>query len=75
MIDFVYLYIANTSKWQTFTLQTGGELHHARNKLLDYWLRHKNMHELASLRFLKLSLEYQNTKLGRRTYEHLFFLS
>ena len=31
------------------------------------------MHKLASLRFLKLNLEYQNINMGRRTYEHLSF--
>ena len=33
---------------------------------------HENIHNLASLRFLKLNLESQNIKMGRRTYEHLF---
>ena len=36
-------------------------------------IHHKNIHELASLRFLKLNLEYQNIKMGRRTYEHILF--
>ena len=36
------------------------------------WLKmkhHENIHKLRSLRFLKLNLEYQNIKLGGRTYE------
>ena len=36
---------------------------------------HENIHELASLRFVKLNLECQNIKMGRKTYEHLFFFS
>ena len=36
-------------------------------------MHHENMHKLASLRFLKLNLEYQNINMGRRTYEHLSF--
>ena len=36
-------------------------------------IHHETIHELASLRFLKLNLECQNIKMGRRTYEHLFF--
>ena len=35
-------------------------------------MHHENMHKLASLRFLKLNLEYQNINMGR-TYEHLSF--
>ena len=34
----------------------------------------ENIHVLASLRFLDLNLEWQNIKLGRKTYEDLFFL-
>ena len=34
----------------------------------------ENIHVLASLRFLHLNLEWQNIKLGRKTYEDLFFL-
>ena len=36
-------------------------------------IHHENIHELTSLRFLKLNLEYQNIKMGRRTYEDIFF--
>ena len=36
-------------------------------------INHKNMHELASLRFLKLNLECQNIKMGRRTNKRQFF--
>ena len=36
-------------------------------------IHHGKIHELASLRFLKLNLEWQNIKMGRKTYEHLFF--
>ena len=42
------------------------------NRLLVV-IHHKNLHELASLRFIKLNLECQNIKIGIRTYEHLFF--
>ena len=40
-------------------------------------IHHENIHELTSLRFLKLNLEYQNIKIGKRTHEHniFFFLS
>ena len=42
-------------------------------------IHHKKINELASLRFLKLNLEYQNIKMGRRTYfyknTYFFFLS
>ena len=38
-------------------------------------MHHKKIHELTFLRFLKLNLEYQNIKMGRRTYKHIFFLS
>ena len=34
---------------------------------------HQNIPKIASLRFLKLNLEYQNIKMGKKTYEHLFF--
>ena len=36
-------------------------------------IHHETIHELASLRFLKLNLECQNIKMGRKTYKHLFF--
>ena len=36
-------------------------------------IHHGNIHELASLRFLNLNLEWQNIKKGRKTYEDLFF--
>ena len=36
-------------------------------------IHHENKHELASLRFLKLNLEYQNMKMGRKTYERILF--
>ena len=36
-------------------------------------IHHRNIHELASLRFLNLNLEWQNIKKGRKTYEDLFF--
>ena len=36
-------------------------------------IHHENIHEFASLRFLTLKLKYQNIKMRRRTYEHLFF--
>ena len=36
-------------------------------------IRQKNIQELASLRFLKPNVEYENTKMGRRTYEQVFF--
>ena len=42
------------------------------NRLLVV-IHHENIDELASLRFLKLNLECQNIKMGRKTYEHLFF--
>ena len=34
---------------------------------------HESKHELASLRFLNLNLEWKNIKMGRKTYEDLFF--
>ena len=36
-------------------------------------IHHGKIRELASLRFLKLNLERQNIKMGRKTYEYLFF--
>ena len=38
-------------------------------------IHHENIHQKTSLRFLKLNLEYQNIKMGRRTCKHQFFLS
>ena len=79
----IFLYIANTGKQQTFTAHTVNllyklaETYHTKeqiNRLLVV-IHHKKIHELASLRFLKLNLEYQKIKM-ERTYEHLFcFLS
>ena len=43
--------------------------------MLDVWLHHEDIQELAYLRFLKLNLEYQNIKMGSRTHKHLLFLS
>ena len=42
------------------------------NRLLAV-INQGNIHELVSLRFLKLYLEYQNIKMRRKSYEHLFF--
>ena len=36
-------------------------------------IHHEIVRELASLRFLKLNLECENIKMGRITYEDLFF--
>ena len=36
-------------------------------------MHHENIHELASLRFLYLNLEMQNIKMGRESYEDLYF--
>ena len=36
-------------------------------------IHHETKHELASLTFLKLNLECENLKMGRITYEDLFF--
>ena len=36
-------------------------------------MHHENRHEFPSLRFLNLNLEWQNIKIGRKTYEDLFF--
>ena len=36
-------------------------------------IHHENIHQLASLRFLKLNMECQNINMGRITYEHLFY--
>ena len=36
-------------------------------------IHQETIHELASLRFLKLNLECKNIKMGRITYEDLFF--
>ena len=85
MIDFVklktFLYIANTCKQQRFTVNTVNLLY----KLAEFIscqkqingpmvvIHHVTMHELASLRFLKLILECENIKLGRIAYEDLFF--
>ena len=44
-----------------------------KNNRLLVVIHPENIHELASLRFLKLNLEYQNIKMGKKTYEHLFF--
>ena len=37
-------------------------------------IHYENKHELASLRFRNLNLEWQNIKMERKTYEDLFFL-
>ena len=42
------------------------------NRLLD-GVHHEKIHLLASLRFLNLNLEWQHTKIGRKTNEDLFF--
>ena len=42
-------------------------------KLGQLLLGHNNIHQLASLRFLKLYLTCQNIQMGRRTCEDLFF--
>ena len=42
------------------------------NRLLAV-IHDENIHELAYFRFLNLSLEWQNIKMGRKTYEDLFF--
>ena len=36
-------------------------------------IHHENIHEVASLRFLNLNLEWHNVKMGRKTYGDLFF--
>ena len=36
-------------------------------------IHHENIHELTSLRFLKLNLECQKIKMGNKTYEHVLF--
>ena len=38
-------------------------------------IHQEGIHELASLRLLKLNLEYQNIKMGRRTYKYIFYLT
>ena len=40
---------------------------------LLFVIHHESIHELAPLRFIKLNLEYQNIKMRRRTYQHIFF--
>ena len=42
-------------------------------KLGQLLFGHNNIHQLASLRFLKLYLTCQNIQMGRRTCEDLFF--
>ena len=42
------------------------------NRLLVV-MHHEIIHEFISSRFLKRNLQCQNKKMGRRTYEHLFF--
>ena len=42
------------------------------NRLLVV-IHHENIHELGSSRFLNLNLEWQNIKMGRKTYEDLSF--
>ena len=77
------MYRANTCKWQTFTAHA---VLYCTNWLkaiscqeqfarLLVVIHHENIHELASLRFLKLNLEYQQIKMGRRTCEHILFNS
>ena len=36
-------------------------------------IHHENIQESASLRYLNLNLESQNIRVGRKTYEYLFF--
>ena len=36
-------------------------------------IHHENIPELTSLRFVKLNLECQNIKMGRKSYGHLVF--
>ena len=36
-------------------------------------IQHENIQELAPLRYLNLNLELQNIKVGKKTYEDLFF--
>ena len=40
---------------------------------LLFVIHHESIHELAPLRFIKLNLEFQNIKMRRRTYQHIFF--
>ena len=76
------MYIANTIKWQTFTVHTVHLLYKLVEiiKCQEQTVRllvvrhHKNIHQLGSFRFLKLNLENQNIKM-ERTYEHLLLLS
>ena len=42
------------------------------NRLLVV-MHHENKHELASLRFLNLNLDWQYIEMGKKTYEDLFF--
>ena len=87
MIDFVHLtqnFLAQS--WRKYLLYI---LYiHCTNRLkviscqeqivrLLVVIHHENIHELTSLKFLKLNLEYQNIKMVRRTHEHniFFFLS
>ena len=37
-------------------------------------IHHENIHKIASLRFLKLNLEYENIRMGRRAYKFIFLL-
>ena len=84
MTDFVqlktFLYIANTCKQQRSTVNTTHDLlyklaesQNEQIKRLMVVIHHETIHELASSRFLKLNLECENIKIGRITYEDLFF--
>ena len=65
-IASIYLYIYCTNWLIVISCQE-------QIKRLLVVIHHENIHELASLRFLNLNLEQHNIKMGRKTYEDLFF--
>ena len=52
-----------------------GFLYHEKIFSLVVVIHPESIYELASLKFLKLNLEYHNRKMGRRGYERTIFLS
>ena len=66
MLEIAKIYCKYCTKWLR-VISSKEQI----NRLLVV-IYHENVHELASLRFLKLNLECQKIKMGRRTYGHLF---
>ena len=79
IINFVLL----PCKWQTFTVHLYTYCTKWQKVILCWEkivrllvvIHNENIHEVASLRFLKLNLEHHNKISGRRTYQHIYIFS